>query len=259
MSATATGWVFDKSPYKGSLFTLHLAIADIVNDTHGNELWTSVDTLSAKSRLSERSVRSGLGQMVRDGLLELRDAPEGKPRRYRFLMPANPCTSCTPAHLAPLQPDAPTPAKQRQTPANERETPATVAPYPKRTQENSTGSQDLARDLESARRRDDGFARFWDAYPRKRSKGKARLAYASAVKKVGSERLIEAARSYADDPERDGDYTKYPATWLNDECWDDEPTQVGPSVPKGFSAIQRSMERRNGEPAGKEQTRGLTA
>lgn len=222
MSAQASGWVFDKSPYKGALFTLHLAVADIVNDTNGNKLWASVDHLATKARVSERSARAGLGQMVRDGLLELLSTPEGKPRCYRFLMPADPCTHCTPAYSAPLQTDAQTPANERQTPANERETPAVAAPYPNRTQEIPTGSQNLASDIAAARRHeptDATFDEFWRAYPRKDDVGAARRAWAKATKTADPEVIIAGAHRYADDPTRVPKYTKNPATWLNAGSW----------------------------------------
>jgi hypothetical protein len=69
----------------------------------------------------------------------------------------------------------------------------------------------------------DEFADWYAIYPRKESKGPARIAYAKAKKKVGAEALIAGATRYRDDPNRWDQYTKLPATWLNAECWDDGP------------------------------------
>ena len=65
MSAEATGWVWRHSPWKGehAKFLLHLAVADVVNDAHGNEFWMSQANLAEKSipawRNRRRSRRQG--------------------------------------------------------------------------------------------------------------------------------------------------------------------------------------------------------
>lgn len=68
---------------------------------------------------------------------------------------------------------------------------------------------------------DNGFEDFWDAYPRKVAKAKAREAYLKAIQKTTPEQLAKKARAYADEPGRDDAFTKHPATWLNAEGWDD--------------------------------------
>lgn len=67
------------------------------------------------------------------------------------------------------------------------------------------------------------FAEFWDVYPRKLDKGKAERAFKTAIKKTNPEDIIRAAERYRDDPTRKDDFTKYPATWLNAESWNNEP------------------------------------
>lgn len=71
---------------------------------------------------------------------------------------------------------------------------------------------------------DPNFDRFWKAFPaaRKKSKGKAREAWAKARRKHDAEMLIAAAEEYAASPEGNGQFVKMPSTWLNGECWDDE-------------------------------------
>lgn len=72
---------------------------------------------------------------------------------------------------------------------------------------------------------DDGFERFWKAYPKKRSRG-----YAMAVwKKINpSEKLIDRIMDSlerlkaSDDWKRDGgQFIPYPASWLNGMGWED--------------------------------------
>ncbi len=91
MSAAATGWVWNNSPYTGPIFTVHLAIADVVNDAHGNEFWMSTDSLAKKARVSRSTAVSSLKVMVDDGNLEVVEAggASRKPTRYRFIASAS--------------------------------------------------------------------------------------------------------------------------------------------------------------------------
>lgn len=67
------------------------------------------------------------------------------------------------------------------------------------------------------------FAAWYSAYPRKAGKAAAAKAYAAARKTADAETLLEGARRYAADPGRAAQFTKYPATWLNAGCWEDDP------------------------------------
>ena len=60
-------------------------------------------------------------------------------------------------------------------------------------------------------------------YPRKASRAVAEKAYAKARKTATAEQLLEGVRRYAADPNREQEFTKLPATWLNGGCWDDGP------------------------------------
>jgi hypothetical protein len=72
---------------------------------------------------------------------------------------------------------------------------------------------------------DDGaFELFWNAYPRHVAKGGARKAYAAALKKTSAADILAGAQRYATErASQDPKYTKYPSTWLGQECWLDEP------------------------------------
>jgi hypothetical protein len=75
----------------------------------------------------------------------------------------------------------------------------------------------------------DPFDEFWAAYPRKVEKADARRAWTKALKKTSASEIIDAVQAYpfGDDPK----YVKHAATWLNKECWADEPTNVHPIRP----------------------------
>ncbi|MFJ4738750.1 helix-turn-helix domain-containing protein [Streptomyces sp. NPDC088775] len=73
---------------------------------------------------------------------------------------------------------------------------------------------------------DTDFAAFWAIYPRKEGKGKARLAFAAAVKNgVKADTLIAAVQKHRDHWARCRTETRFiphPTTWLNGERYEDE-------------------------------------
>jgi hypothetical protein len=80
-----------------------------------------------------------------------------------------------------------------------------------------------------------GFACFWDAYPKKKSKGQAEKAWS---KIEPNEQLlatmlakIEQARTSVEWTREGGQFIPHPATWLNAKGWEDEytpPSQFSP-------------------------------
>lgn len=88
---------------------------------------------------------------------------------------------------------------------------------------------------------DPNFDRFWSAYPNKKSKGRAKKAWA---KIKPSEQLVETmlesierAKTSFDWQKSGGQYIPHPATWLNDEGWESEyePAAKQPSRERGNS------------------------
>lgn len=88
LSAEATGWVWRHSPFHASSLLVHLAIADVVNDANGNELWMTVEALAAKARVGRSSTVTALTALVDQGFLEVteRGGGRGRPTRYTFIM-----------------------------------------------------------------------------------------------------------------------------------------------------------------------------
>lgn len=70
---------------------------------------------------------------------------------------------------------------------------------------------------------DPAFRSFWSAYPRKEGKGHAKRAWLKAVTRADPLEIVQGAERYRDDLNRDKQYTRLPATWLNGECWGDDP------------------------------------
>jgi hypothetical protein len=73
------------------------------------------------------------------------------------------------------------------------------------------------------------FDEFWAAYPRKQGKGEVRDLFCKIVtgkhktRRASAATLIEAAKRYAASRlGQEPQYTKMPATWLNQGCWEDD-------------------------------------
>ena len=94
--------------------------------------------------------------------------------------------------------------------------PTTVNPYTKNTNNKNTIEKNTTEELMR-------FDEFWELYPRKRDKGKAKKAYKAATAKASEEEIIEGAKSYVIEvQDKDPIYVKYPASWLNAESWANE-------------------------------------
>jgi hypothetical protein len=69
------------------------------------------------------------------------------------------------------------------------------------------------------------FDEFWAVYPLKVGKGAARKAFRHACTRASADTIIDGVERYVltkPDPK----FTKHPATWLNSDCWLDEPSNV---------------------------------
>jgi len=82
------------------------------------------------------------------------------------------------------------------------------------------------------------FDEFWTSYPRKLDKAKAFRAFRSALKRAKFEDILAGVIAYRNDPKRDPDYTKYPATWLNNDAWENAAT-----TPEARAGIEARREK----------------
>ena len=75
------------------------------------------------------------------------------------------------------------------------------------------------------------FGLFWDAVPNKVGKGAARKAYKQAIKRMSAlgspedarAHLLDRMTAFAATPKAKGQYCPHPATWLNQDRYDDDP------------------------------------
>lgn len=85
---------------------------------------------------------------------------------------------------------------------------------------------------------DPDWTAFWDAYPKKASKGRARKAWPQAIAKAEPATIIAAAVRYAEQRRgEDQKYTMHPATWLNAESWGDQVDVSANGVPAGTATL----------------------
>jgi hypothetical protein len=89
-----------------------------------------------------------------------------------------------------------------------------------------------------------GFEDFWRAYPLHKAKAAAEKAYQKIIrtKRATPEQIVEGALRYADERRgQDPQYTKHAATWLNAECWNDEPAAAAASLGPQLAKVVRAL------------------
>lgn len=82
------------------------------------------------------------------------------------------------------------------------------------------------------------FEEFWSIYPLKKDKRAAERAYSQALKRASQNVIIAGVTRYRDDPNREPRFTKYPATWLNADAWEN-----GPELPRARTRREEAEER----------------
>lgn len=82
------------------------------------------------------------------------------------------------------------------------------------------------------------FDEFWKEYPVKNDKTKAFRAFQKALKRADFTDILAGAIAYRNDPTRDAQFTRFPATWLNNDSWENAATK-----PEVREAMEKRMER----------------
>ncbi len=77
--------------------------------------------------------------------------------------------------------------------------------------------------IEEKKREDGLFELFWEAFPNKVAKGKAREAFAKAETKVPGQQIVDACKAYL--WPSDSQFIPHPSSWLNQERWLDKPAK----------------------------------
>ena len=109
--------------------------------------------------------------------------------------------------------------------------------------ENPTPKKNNPKEEQDNKKIDAYFLEFWNAYPRKLDKAKAFRAFKSAMRRAKFEDIMAGVIAYRNDPERNPNYTKYPATWLNNDSWENEIKPSADSEAAERARLRRQKER----------------
>jgi hypothetical protein len=214
MSIEAEAWVWRESPYKGAAFIVHVRLANIANEDHGNELWMHRDKVAATCRLSFRQVTRIMAQMVDDGYLELLDAGggRGKIARYRLIVKPG-----HPVHVSPEKVD------NDDTKHGQRRHPH-LLPH----EVDKKGADARGDDAHDPLY---GFDHFWEMYPKRNERRIGRgVCERRWVKMTLDDKraAYRGARNYRADVDAQRTIAKDPDRWLRDRLWEDWQVNVEP-------------------------------
>lgn len=191
-----------------------LVLIGIANHHSENGAWPSIATLAKYANASERSVKRDLQELVELGELEI--DYQAAPNRGQYKTNVYYLTL---SGVTDSSSGVTTQVSMGDSSGNSGVTPVgtlNIIKKPNRTIKEYS-------DFET-RVFDDAFEEFWSWYPRKTGKGAARKAYEKALKKRNHIALCDAANRLASDPNLpEPQFIPHPATWLNEERWDDEP------------------------------------
>ena len=231
MSLDAISWAFQQDIKPAVAKFVLLAMADRAGEDH--TCFPSIDRLVLDTSLNRRTVLSSLRLLRAKGFIEDTNKRTGKSNRvivYRLIGVVN-------RHDRNSLKNGTVKQSQKRT----KTVPKTVllrhpdSPSLSLFAQNEHNSQTVQTDADPPAI--SPFARFWQAYPKKRSKGQAEKAF----KKLNpSEQFletmlasIERARTSEQWLDEGGLYIPYPATWLNAKGWEDE---IEPPPPPGAQA-----------------------
>lgn len=193
MSIQVMNAVWEHSKSTGRARLVLLAIAD-----HQGEIgaWPSISTLAKMVNSSERSVQRDIQELQKLG--ELRVEVQNAPTRNQYK-----------SNLYWVTLAGVTESQSGVTNTASGVTADGVQTLIETLKETNTsaGEKEL-------------FDEFWNAYPRKLDKGKAYRAFRSALKRAKFEDILAGVIAYRNDPKRNPDFTKYPASWLNADSWE---------------------------------------
>lgn len=196
--------VWQHSRSEGRARLVLLAIAD-----HQGEIgaWPSIATIAKMVNASERSVQRDIQELQKLGELrvEVQAAPthgQYKSNLYWVTLPGVTDSENAVSGVTNTQSGV-----TESTPGVTAGGVLTLIEPLRETNKRYTQNEDL-------------FSEFWTEYPLKKDKGHAFKAFKSALRRAKFEDILAGAIAYRNDPTRKPEFTKYPATWLNADAWE---------------------------------------
>ena len=219
MSAEAVTVVLHHSNAEG---TAKLVLWGIANHHSDQGAWPSIATLAKYANIKERRVQQVIRQLAADGEIEIQEQggygnSQYKTNRYMILLTCPADCDGTLQHKTGVQRVTNRGAISDSQGCNlETSGVQRTAPEPNKNLKKEPNKNLYAQSHLL-------FQEFWKEYPRKLDKGKAERAFKSALTRSTFEDILAGVIQYADDPNRNPDFTKYPATWLNADSWENGP------------------------------------
>jgi DNA-binding MarR family transcriptional regulator len=224
MSIKIMSMIWENGPDdRGELLVL-LALADFADDR--GRCWPSIATIARRARMTARSAQRILRKLEADGAVEISTgAARSGCNQYKI----------TPDTVSPRH--SVTPDARVIPPPDARVTPplTPVSPEPLLNHQ-----LEPSEDISCAK---DEFLQFWDRYPRKISKAAARKAYVKALKTETHDRIMYGlSQQMPSLAAREAQFIPHPATWLDQERWNDEPEQPASNIKHpGTDAADRQI------------------
>lgn len=220
MSAEAVTVVLHHSSSEGAA---KLVLWGIANHHSDQGAWPSVATLAKYANIKERRVQQIIRQLAFDGEIEIQEQGgygngQYKTNRYLILLTCpNDCDG-TLQHRTGVQSTTVRGATSNIQGCNIQHSGVQpTAPEPNKNLYKKPNKNLTAQNEQNL------FNEFWKEYPRKLDKGKAVKAFASALTRASLEDILAGAIQYKNDPNRLDEFTKYPASWLNADSWENGP------------------------------------
>lgn len=165
--------------------------------THREDWSLSINRLAQDNNEGKHAIRAAIAELERHGYLVRDQLNEGRFAESVWTTQDPPISADNPLPENPLS----------ENPLSENQTP----------KKNTNKEQQLK---EKYLKNTSEFEEFWNEYPRKVDRAKAQRAFKSALTRAKFEDILAGAIAYRTDPRRDPNYTKYPATWLNADAWE---------------------------------------
>jgi hypothetical protein len=234
MSIEALSIVLNHSKAKGAAKLVLLGIANHLGPDADEGAWPSQSRLAGYANVSDRAVRDAIDVLEQLGELSKEHAGgvsrnQYKPNRYWINLRCPDSCDGSMAHnrveVSNTRPEVSSNQGGSFEQSGWKHTSAEPLREPEKKQLNAQ------------------FDEFWNAYPRKLDKAKAFRAFKSALKRATFEDILAGVIAYRNDPARNPDFTKYPATWLNSDAWENAAgTGVSPHTERNERERQRSAE-----------------
>jgi hypothetical protein len=207
MSAEAVTVVLHHSKAEG---TLKLVLWGIANHHSDGGAWPSIATLAKYAKVSERRVQQIIRDLARMGEISITEQGglgqgQYKTNRYHILIQCPPDCDGSLNHKTGVKSGAV---------RGEIQSPSGVKPI----------SPEPNKELNKNTMQSEQFDEFWNQYPRKEGKKPAFKAFKSALSRASFEDIIAGVIAYQTSDRVRRGYIKLPATWLNEDAWEDAAT-----------------------------------